>query len=118
MLIEDLFKKLNIIMWKQNILYIYDKFYSYQLFDKNLIKLFNVSNKYGFKKYIIINFNGKFHNENGPAIACNCYINDYNNCHLHFYLNDLSYSPLAFSKETSHLICNFCRNFCKQRCFA
>ena len=53
--------------------------------------------------------NGKEHRLDGPAYIYNSYKN--------YWINDKNYTKKEFAKETNHLICKLCCNFCKQTCF-
>lgn len=55
---------------------------------------------------------GKYHRLDGPAVC-----NDYKYYHKLFYLNGINYNNLDFAKETNHLICHVCCEFCNQDCF-
>lgn len=115
-------KKLN----KQDNEYIISNFY------KNNKSAFTFKNQNGFKpRQIYINNNELyfeyFYNDYGVIV----YINEQG---LHnrisgpavifddgsspfYWINGQLYSIFYFAKETNHLICNFCKKFCKQECF-
>lgn len=85
-----------------------DKFY----FD-TLERVSFLISKDGYKYYF--NLNGCFHRENGPARNL---INNKNHKVIwKYYLNNKYYESQDFAKETKHLICYSCNDFCKQKCF-
>ena len=65
------------------------------------------------EEYKIYNYleNGILTRNDGPAASC-C-----TEKHQGYYLNNNYYNLNNWSKETNHLICKFCNNFCKQGCF-
>ena len=68
------------------------------------------------EEYLNIDLYGKhYFNENGwhkldgPAFIKGQY--------YFFYINGNQFFLKEFAKETNHLICKFCEEFCKQECF-
>lgn len=53
--------------------------------------------------------NGIDHRLDGPAIIARNYIQ--------FWINGTHFPKKMFAKETNHLICQVCNEFCKQECF-
>lgn len=66
-------------------------------------------------KYYYIQ-NGLLHRLDGPAKTSN--IKSRNRCSDNFYIEGNPFSGKDFSVKTDHLICNLCKCFCKQECFA
>lgn len=56
---------------------------------------------------------GQLHRDDGPAVETNT---DYIHTFI-YYLNGGIFNKINFAKETDHLICNYCYQFCKQQCF-
>lgn len=77
-----------------------DKFY-YNDITKQYFIINNSLGKYYF------NLNGNSHRDDGPTWP------EYEL----FYLNKIGYHTIDFAMKTSHLICKYCKKFCKQRCF-
>lgn len=61
--------------------------------------------------YMYYNKNYLVHRDDGYAAI---YLNDNDGV---FYINGISVNFIEFADETNHLICNYCREFCKQKCF-
>ena len=59
-----------------------------------------------------INNNGYKHREDGYA-----YINKNNIENSDYCINGYYYSCNFFAIKTKHILCSFCNNFCKQKCF-
>ena len=58
--------------------------------------------------------NGLNHRLDGPALLSK---DKYNNITNINYINGRLLWPKEFAEETSHLICEYCKEFCKQKCF-
>lgn len=81
-----------------------DRFYYNDLIDKFFVK--NTAEISFFNK------EGNLHNEDGPATIF------YTSTYKFYYLNNNNISKEKFTKETRHLICEWCDDFCKQQCFS
>ena len=57
--------------------------------------------------------NGKLNRIDGAALI----IDNIINFSYYFYIDEKWMYEKEFAKETNHLICKFCEEFCKQRCF-
>ena len=87
-------------------------------FQKEKIKVYKKNNiiiiSDGFNKKhgrFIENY-FEYHRDDGPAIEIKPYLHNYI-----FRLEGKCYDEYYFAKETKHLICNSCNNFCNQKCF-
>ena len=80
-----------------------DIFYYNDIIDKFFVKS---GAEIGF-----FNKEGNLHNEDGPASIFDT------STYKFYYLNNNNISKKKFTKETRHLICKWCDDFCKQQCF-
>ena len=70
--------------------------------------------QYSYDNYdviIYINEQGLHHRISGPAVIFDDGASPF------YWINGKPHSFSSFTKETNHLICNFCKKFCKQECF-
>ena len=61
-----------------------------------------------WKSKYYFNLEGNIHRLDGPALI---------NYYKYYYINYKYYYEKEFAKETNHLVCRICENFCKQGCF-
>lgn len=57
-----------------------------------------------------------YFNDEGYIHNINNYASYYHNL-KNFFINGRIYEETHFAEETNHLICKFCKIFCKQECF-
>lgn len=82
-----------------------DKFY----FDDYQNRYFIKCGDFLDCNFIIKNNEAIYHNIDGYSLKSYEYIQ--------FFINNKLYNEPQFAKETNHLVCKTCADFCKQKCF-